>query len=380
MKVIHHSSGGRFSDSPRAIYQALIDSGHPSRHLWVADPRHRHGFPAGVDTVEYGSARCIAELESADVVVSNTHLEMEWQKAPGSVYLQTWHGTPLKHIHFDSLWAPAGRVAYLTEDVRRWDYLLSPNFVSSERLRGAFGFSGEIVESGYPRNDILLSPRRESIRAEVRRQLGIPEDATVVLYTPTWRDDHLDADGRQDFALRLDPDEFSRRLGDDTYLLIRTHFLVTAQLPAMDGPRVRDVSAHPDVSELYLAADAMVTDYSSTMFDFAVTGKPLFFFAYDLQDYRDRLRGFYFDLLEHAPGPVVQSGPELIEALSDLDAVRRRYAPAYRAFRNSFCHLDDGRATARVIERIFTGPAARGPLAGSVDIVARAGQMLGTAK
>jgi CDP-glycerol glycerophosphotransferase len=228
MKVIHHSSGGRFSDSPRAIYQALIDSGHPSSHVWVADPRHRHGFPAGVDTVDYGSARCIAELESADVVVSNTHLEMEWQKAPGSVYLQTWHGTPLKHIHFDSLWAPAGRVAYLTQDVRRWDYLLSPNAVSSERLRGAFGFTGEIVESGYPRNDILLSPQREGIRAEVRRQLGIPEDATVVLYTPTWRDDHLDADGRQDFALRLDPAEFSRRLGDDHYLLIRTHFLVTA--------------------------------------------------------------------------------------------------------------------------------------------------------
>jgi CDP-glycerol glycerophosphotransferase len=368
MKVIHHSSGGRFSDSPRAIYQALIDSAHPSKHVWVADPRHRHGFPADVDTVEYGSARCIEELESADVVVSNTHLEMEWQKAPGSVYLQTWHGTPLKHIHFDSLWAPAGRVAYLTEDVRRWDYLLSPNSVSTERLRGAFGFTGEIIESGYPRNDILLAPQRERIRGDVRRRLGVPEDATVVLYTPTWRDDHLDADGRQAFSLRLDPAEFSRRLGDDHYLLIRTHFLVNAELPAMDGPRVRDVSAHPDVSELYLAADAMVTDYSSTMFDFAVTGKPLFFFAYDLQDYRDRLRGFYFDLLEHAPGPVVQSGSELIEALSDLDALRLRYAPAYREFRSRFCHLDDGRATARVLERLFSGPETRDSLAVSVGI------------
>jgi CDP-glycerol glycerophosphotransferase len=377
MKVIHHSSGGRFSDSPRAIYQALIDSGHPAEHVWVTDPRHRHGFPPGVDTVDYGSARCIAELESADVVVSNTHLEMEWEKAPGSVYLQTWHGTPLKHIHFDSLWAPPGRVAYLTEDVRRWDYLLSPNAVSTERLRRAFGFQGEVIESGYPRNDILLAPHRDQIRADVRRRLDIPEDATVVLYTPTWRDDHLDADGRQDFSLRLDPDEFSRRLGDDHYLLIRTHFLVTAELAAMDGPRVRDVSAHPDVSELYLAADAMITDYSSTMFDFAVTGKPLFFYAYDLQDYRDRLRGFYFDLHEHAPGPVVLGGTELIEALSDLDAVRRRYAPAYRAFRNRFCHLDDGRATARILERIFTEPSARSVLAGSVDIAARTGQMLG---
>jgi len=372
MKVIHHSSGGRFSDSPRAVYQALVDSGHPSEHVWVADPRHLHGFPSGVETVEYGSARCIEELESADVVVSNTHLEMAWQKAPETVYLQTWHGTPLKHIHFDSLWAPPGRVAYLTEDVRRWDYLLSPNSASTERLRGAFGFTGEIIETGYPRNDILLAPERDRIRAEVRRRLAIPADATVVLYTPTWRDDHLDASGRQDFSLRLDPEEFRRRLGDDHYLLIRTHFLVTAELPTMDGPRVRDVSAHPDVGELYLAADAMVTDYSSTMFDFAVTGKPLFFYAYDLADYRDRLRGFYFDLHQHAPGPVVQGSTELMEALADLNAVRRRYAPAYRAFRNRFCHLDDGRATARVIERIFTAPQAQPLPSGTVGASAAA--------
>jgi CDP-glycerol glycerophosphotransferase len=84
--------------------------------------------------------------------------------------------------------------------------------------------------------------------------------------------------------------------------------------------------------------------------------------------YRDRLRGFYFDLLEHAPGPVVRSSPELIDALSDLDAVRRRYAPAYRAFRNTFCHLDDGRATTRVLERFFSGPDPRGSLAESVGI------------
>ena len=362
MKVIHHSSGGRFSDSPRAIYQALIESGHPSTHVWLADPRHRHGFPDDVDTVEYGSARCVRELQSADVVVSNTHIEVDWKKAPETVYLQTWHGTPLKHIHFDSLWAPPGRVAYLTQDVRRWDCLLSPNAVSTERLRGAFGFTGEIIESGYPRNDILLAPHRDTIRAEVRRRLAIPADATVVLYTPTWRDDHLDAHGRQDFSLQLDPEEFSRRLGPDHYLLIRTHFLVTADLPAMSGARIRDVSAYPDVSELYLAADAMVTDYSSTMFDFAVTGKPLLFYTYDLEHYRDSLRGFYFDLHQHAPGPLLRTGPELLDALSGLDSVRRQYAPAYRSFRQQFCHLDDGHATARVIDRIFTADPARGPL------------------
>ena len=79
MKVVHHSSGGRFSDSPRAIHQALVAQGHPSTHIWLADPRHRHGFPDGVETVEYGSARCVEALESADVVVSNTHIEVDWE-------------------------------------------------------------------------------------------------------------------------------------------------------------------------------------------------------------------------------------------------------------------------------------------------------------
>ena len=353
MKVVHHSFGGRYSDNPRAIYESLIARGHPSSHVWLLDPRHAHGFPAGVDTVEYGSERCIKELESADVVVSNTHIELDWRKSPEARYLQTWHGSPLKHIHFDSLWAPPGRVAYLTEDVQRWDHLLSPNHASTECLRRAFGFGGEIAETGYPRNDVLSGPRRDDIRAEVRARLGIADDATVVLYTPTWRDDVLDAQGRQDFSLHLDLDEFTRRLGRKHVLLVRTHFLISAELPPIDRPGVRDVSAYPDVSELYLAADVMVTDYSSTMFDFAVTGKPLLFYTYDLAHYRDALRGFYFDFHEHAPGPLLNTSTDVVDALGDLDTVREAYAPAYQRFRERYCHLEDGHATDRVIERYF---------------------------
>jgi CDP-glycerol glycerophosphotransferase len=367
VKFVHNSYSGRYSDNPRAIYEELVRSGHPGRHVWLADPAHAHGFPAGVETVQFGSERCIRELESADVVVSNTHIELDWQKAPGAVYLQTWHGTPLKHIHFDSLWAPPGRVAYLTEDVRRWDYLLSPNRPSTPLLRGAFGFTGDVAETGYPRNDVLSGPDRDRTRARVRAEFGIPEDATVVLYTPTWRDDILDAQGRQDFSLHLDLDEFTRRLGDNVYLLLRVHFLVSAELPAVDRPRVRDVSFHPDISDLYLAADAMVTDYSSAMFDFAITGKPLLFYTYDLAHYRDTLRGFYFDFDTHAPGPLLPTSAEVIDALADLATVRSRYAQAYAAFRERFCHLEDGHAAARVVERFFPSDRDAGLRAGLGD-------------
>jgi CDP-glycerol glycerophosphotransferase len=353
VKFVHHSCGGRYSDNPRALYEALTAGGHPGSHVWLLDPRHAHGFPSDVETVEFGSERSIKELESADVVVSNTHIELDWHKSPDSMYLQTWHGTPLKHIHFDSLWAPPGRVAYLTEDVRRWDYLLSPNHASTGILRRAFGFTGEILETGYPRNDVLNSPRRDEIRDRVRRQLGVPDGMTVVLYTPTWRDDVLDAQGRQDFSLHLDLEEFRRRLGGDHFLLLRTHFLISAELPPIDGPGIRDVSAYPDVSDLYLAADVMVTDYSSTMFDFAVTGKPMLFYTYDLADYRDRLRGFYFDFDARAPGPLLRTSTEVMDALLDLPAVRARYGDAYARFQATYCHLEDGAAAARVIDRLF---------------------------
>jgi CDP-glycerol glycerophosphotransferase len=358
MKVVHYSCGGGYSDSPRALYELLIAGGYPSRQVWLAAPNRAHQFPADAETIEFGSARSVKELESADLVVASTHIELDWAKSPDTRYLQTWHGTPLKHIHFDSLWAPPGRVAYLTQDVRRWDCLLSPNHASTDLLRGAFGFTGEIAETGYPRNDVLNSPRRDDIRAAVRRGLGIPDHATVVLYTPTWRDDIVDAQGRQDFSLQLDLDDFARRLGPDYYLLLRTHFLVSAERPPIDGPQVRDVSAYPDVSHLYLAADAMVTDYSSAMFDFAVTGKPMLFFTYDLAHYRDTLRGFYFDFDAHAPGPLLHTSADLVDALADLPAVRARHAQAYARFQRTYNHLDDGHAAQRVVDLVLRDPAA----------------------
>src|SRR4051794_38632569 len=104
-----------------------------AEHVWLCDPLHRAGFPAEVSTVPASGAEAVAALESADLVIANTHIDLDWDKKPGAVYLQTWHGTPLKRIHNDVLWAPPGRLAELDRDVQRWDYLVSPNEVSTHR-------------------------------------------------------------------------------------------------------------------------------------------------------------------------------------------------------------------------------------------------------
>ena len=348
MKVVYSSFDGRFSDSPRALYERMRHTRRSHQHVWLRNPLHAAGFPAGVVTVPAKGHDAVAALESADLVISNTHIEMDWVKKPGAVYVQTWHGTPLKRIHNDVLWAPEGRLAELDRDVQRWDYLISPNEVSTPRLRDAFGFTGEVLEVGYPRNDILSSPNAPAVRARVRASLGIPEDVTAVLYTPTWRDDEFYADGTPNVQLALDLDAFARELGPKQWLLPRLHYMVTDRSQPLDRPGVVDVSRYPDARELYLAADVMITDYSSTMFDFAVTGKPMLFYAYDLESYRDSLRGFYFDFEPIAPGPVLETSEEVIAALRNLREIPERYAERYRAFRELFTHLDDGHAGDRL--------------------------------
>jgi CDP-glycerol glycerophosphotransferase len=363
--IVYDSFAGRYSDSPRALH-AWLARRVEAEHVWLVDPAHRSGFPSGVRTAVYGSSECVATLESADLVVGNTHIEVEWQKRPGSTYLQLWHGTPLKTVHRDVRWAPPGRLDWLELDIARWDYLLSPSPASTPRLRSAFRWGGEVLELGYPRNDVLAPPQVDEVRARTRASLGLADDETVVLYAPTFRDRML-TDRSTSLQLALDLPRLVAELGPRVRVLTRVHYFMTDRLERSDVPGVLDVSWHPDMAELYAAADVLVTDYSSSMFDFAVTGKPLIFYTYDLETYRDVDRGFYFELEPVAPGPVVRTQDELTAVLNDLPGVRRDYAERYATFQQTYCVLDDGRATKRV------GRFVKGQLLGRRDeLLARA--------
>jgi CDP-glycerol glycerophosphotransferase len=352
VRIVYNSFHGRYSDNPRALYQALRD--RPGlEHVWLTDSRHRAGFPDDATTVDIDGPDARDALESADLVIASSHTEVDWEKGPGTTYLQTWHGTPLKRVHRDVLWAPEGRLDELDVDIEKWDLLLSPNAVSTPRLRKAFGYDGEVLESGYPRNDLLSLPAQEQVRADVRRRFGIADGVTAVLYAPTWRNDEVLLDPDAELPLALDPVAFAAEMGRDHALLFRSHYLATGRSRVAAAPGVHDVSFHPDINELYAAADVMVTDYSSTMFDFAITGRPIVFYPYDRDRYGDVVRGFYFELgPDDAPGPVVTTEPELLETLSRLPDTRQAYAERYRAFQRTFTSLEDGHATDRVLERL----------------------------
>ncbi|MBO2452188.1 CDP-glycerol glycerophosphotransferase family protein [Actinomadura barringtoniae] len=343
----------QYSCNPRAIYEELVRQRTDLDCVWVSrDGQFR--APHGARTVLVGSKEHYTALAHARYIVGNEAQQPWFDKRPDQTYVQCWHGTPLKRLALDVPALPHMRKAtlgWVRREVPRWDVLLSPNPFTSPIMRKAYQYGGEILESGYPRNDLLQRPEAPQVAAEVRRRLGIPEGKRVVLYVPTWRDDLYFARGRRAFELALDLDRARAVLGPDHVLLLRTHYLVTDRSWSQVDDFVVDVSRYPDIAELYLAADVLVTDYSSAMFDFAVTGKPMVFFTYDLEKYRDKVRGFYFDFEAEAPGPLLRTSDETIAALRDMDGAAQH--PAYGAFVDKFCPYDDGHAAERVIQRMF---------------------------
>jgi len=353
MRIVYNSFHGRYADNPRVVYERLAERPDIDQ-VWLVDESHAGSFPSDAGTVAIDSREAVRALESADLVIANTHTEVDWDKGSGTTYVQTWHGTPLKRVHRDVLWAPEGRLDRLDQDVARWDLLVSPNAASTPRLRSAFRFEGEVLEIGYPRNDVLSANDLPERRAEVLQRLGVDPDATVVLYAPTWRDDEAFQDGLPPVPLALDLGALSKALGPGHVVLARLHPQMTGRSPIPSSPAVRDVSAVPDVCDLYLAADVLVTDYSSCMFDFAITGRPMVFFTYDLERFRDSVRGFYFDFVPEAPGPLVSTADELAEALRSPLVLPERHA----AFKEKYCYLEDGHATDRLLTRLGLGPTS----------------------
>jgi CDP-glycerol glycerophosphotransferase len=304
--------------------------------------------PSGSIPLIEGSAEWWRIRGAARLIVVNDWLRKRFRARKFQTVLQTWHGTPLKRIALSRRGLrPRAAVATLLER-SRWNILLAQNRYSTRIFRTAYAYLNPTWEEGYPRNDSLLAPDAPQRASALRTTLGIPDASTVVLYAPTWRDD------RPDDVDRLDVAAFARELGPDYMVLIRGHSRSLRGGSDVHASNVLDVTSYPDVSDLFIVSDALVTDYSSVMFDYTVTGKPLYFYTPDLERYRGELRGFYFDLLSVSPGPVVRSAADLIAQLRDPDAASATYAARYTTWRERFNTRDDGHASARVVDRLLS--------------------------
>ncbi|MCD0453179.1 CDP-glycerol glycerophosphotransferase family protein [Actinocorallia sp. API 0066] len=305
-RVVFEARGGtRCAGSPLALFDALRERRPDLDLLWVARDAS-FTAPEGADCVVRDSAEHYAALATSRWLVSDGPQPEWFRKRDGQIYLQTWHGNPLVGLGFDPGeprgFAEAAGQERIAADAAQWDLLVSPNAYSTQILRRAFGYEGPVVESGYPRNDVLASAEAaERAAPAARARLGVPADAYVVLH---------------DRALDLAP--LRRAAAPGTVFL---------------------AAADHDPTDLCLAADTLVTGVSALMFDFAVTGRPVFC-------HRPVARRRFFDVEAEGPGPVLDDPAELVAALRDPEGSSAEFAAR-------FCPLDDGLASVRVLRRVF---------------------------
>ncbi len=349
--------GKNYSDNPKYIYEYLaMHHRKEFKFIWVINEKNTD-IPFKHKKIKRFSFLYYYYLARSKYFVFNSR-QPEWTvKRKGTIFLQTWHGTPLKKLVFDMDDITSASPKYkqqVYKQSRAWDYLIAPNAFCSETFRRCFMYENELLETGYPRNDILHALDKDKISERIRKRLGIPLDRKTILYAPTWRDDEFYGKGQYKFELQLDLRKMHERLGDQYAVLLRTHYFIADSLDVSSyGGFAYNVSKYDDISELYLISDILITDYSSVFFDYANLKRPMLFFTYDLEKYRDILRGFYLDIEKEVPGPLLYTTDEVINAVQNIDEVSRKYKQRYKEFYHRFCEWEDGHAAEKVVKLVF---------------------------
>ena len=376
--------GKSYSGSVRAVYEWMRDHKRekPYTPVWVFT---REALRKGLDEmpdsriVTYGTISYYILMSRASVWVFDTRHEGYLVKKKNRHYIQTWHGTPLKKLGADietfsmkaekphergtvktseSAAADRGAVKALEKyrkkvaaESAKWDVLLSASPFTTEVFRRCFSYDGEILECGYPRNDVLFKK-------------PVTPDATgkkTLLYAPTWRDDVHSGEGWwYGYTPSLDIEALEKALGNEWKLVVKLHYLVKCDKDAfpascIDSGFLRVADSSEDIAGLFAEADALITDYSSVMFDYALLDRPMFFYTYDLERYRDELRGWYFDFEKEAPGPLSRDTESLINDIKDLSEggpESLKWQEKRRAFKERFAGFEDGHASERTAEKL----------------------------
>jgi CDP-glycerol glycerophosphotransferase len=344
-----------YACNPAAIYEKAKELVPQVHGVWVVKPGAR-AVPKGVRTVAPGTRAYFRTIARAKYMINNATFPPDVVKRPDQIQVQTHHGTPLKTMGLDQPRFPASLGNFNIDRMRRnlakWDFSVTANRHTTLLWDRQFPIKGETLETGYPRNDRLALATGED-RAAARAELGLEPGEQVVLYAPTHREWHAT------FTPTLDVDALAEALGPNVRVLLRGHYFYDSLGFPPRHPRVLDVSSHPSVETLAIASDALITDFSSVMFDYAVLDRPLVIFAPDWEIYK-AVRGVSFDLEAEHPGTFVRTFDDLVTAfrtgaIDDDAAVRAR-----ARFRQRFCSLEDGHAAERVVRRVFLGEKTHG--------------------
>jgi CDP-glycerol glycerophosphotransferase len=352
-------SGKGFSDNPKYIYNYMINNNYNYTYVWIVDNKNIK-IPGNPIKVKNKSLKYYYYLARSKYWVDNSRKHNNVFKRDETVYLQTWHGTPLKKLALDmkEVYMPkTNGVKYkrnFVKETSKWDYLVSPNSYSTEIFKRAFKFENKMLEFGYPRNDILYSLNNEKDINIIKEKLNIPKNKKVILYAPTWRDNEFVEKGVYKFTLSLNIEKLKKELENEYVLILRMHYLIAENLD-IEGydDFVYNLSSYSDISELYLISNILITDYSSVFFDYANLKRPILFFTYDYDNYKDTLRGFYFDMEKNVPGPLLKTSEEIIDSIKNIKTITNKYKKRYDEFYEQYCNWDNGLASENIVKEIF---------------------------
>ncbi len=355
--VFESNMGRNYTGNPKCIYEEMVKKGLDKRYrCYIMLDDVSTYVPGNARKLKRTRTRYFFIMGIAGTWVCDCRQPGYIIKREGVHYIQTWHGTPLKKLALDM---ESVNMAGETDidkyrqsfykNTRTWDYLISQNHFSTEVFRSAFAFDKTMLEIGYPRNDILFSGNNTETITHLKNKMGLPLDKKILLYAPTWRDNEYYEKGAYKFNQALDFDLLKEKLGEEYACIVKYHYLVKENLDWSSYKGfVYKYDMCEDIAELYLVADILITDYSSVMFDYSILRRPMLFFTYDLEEYKDNLRGFYFDFLKEAPGPITRTTEELIDSILAYDPAE--FASKYEAFHNKYNHADNGHASQKVVQ------------------------------
>jgi CDP-glycerol glycerophosphotransferase len=359
--IFFESSVGRnYSSNPKYVYEEMVKQklDRKFKCIWsLEDPTIN--IPGNVIKVKRARLKYLYYLAIAKIWVCDTRQPAFLVKRPETTYIQLWHGTPLKKLAMDMDVLKMSEGMELSEykrlfkkNTETWDYLISQSDYTTEKFRSSFDFKNIILDSGFPRNDVLFRKNNLKSINYIKIRYSLPQDKKVILYAPTWRDDEFYENGIYKYSSKIDFDLLKKELSDTHILLVKLHYLVkdSADWSNYDG-FIYLCDQSWDIQELYLISDILVTDYSSVMFDYSIIKRPMIIYTYDYEKYRDNLRGFYFNIYEEFPGPIVENTPDLVDSIQNYDC--KEYEKKYKRFVEKFTNYDDGKASSRIVDLIL---------------------------
>lgn len=361
-------NGRSYCDSPKAIYKYMLTDRRfeEFNYIWVFKEPNKHKYleeNKNTKVISVKGKKYVQAMAKAKYWIFNYKIPDYIYPKKDQIFVQCWHGTPLKRLgcdlqHFDNaLNTIEGMKKRYNEETKKFSFFLSPSKFASEKFISIWNMKENkkqdcVLELGYPRNDYLYNYTENDIKT-IKSKLGI-ENCTkkILLYAPTYRDNQHTSGIGYTYKTEVDFDKLKEELSGEYIILFRSHWLV-ANL--FDFEKYKDfiynVSDYDDIDELYVVSDLLITDYSSVFFDYANLKRPILFYMYDLEEYRDNIRGFYLNI-EELPGPILKTEEELIENIKTIS--EDFYNDKYKKFNDKFNYLDDGQASKRVVDKIFT--------------------------